>query len=75
VADILKMDEFMSQKKVKRAQILGLLKESKISQQKAACPLGITTRQVRRLARCYQAAGFACLNRTPVQVLNWNNSR
>lgn len=55
------MDELMSQKEVKRAQILDLLKDDKISQQDASKRLGISTRQVRRLTRRYQAAGLAGL--------------
>ena len=51
----------MSQKEVKRAQILDLLIEGKISQQEASKRLGVTTRQVRRLTRRYQAAGLAGL--------------
>ena len=61
VADILKMDKLMSQKEAKQAQVLELLKEHKISQQEASKRLGITTRQVRRLTRRYQAAGLAGL--------------
>jgi len=57
----LKMDILMSQKEVKRAQILDLLIEGKISQQEASKRLGVTTRQVRRLTRRYQAAGLAGL--------------
>ena len=55
------MDILMSQKEVKRAQILDLLIEGKISQQEASKRLGVTTRQVRRLTRRYQAAGLAGL--------------
>lgn len=52
------MDKFMSQKEVKKAQILDMLKEGKISQQEASQRLGITTRQVRRLAKRYLASGL-----------------
>ena len=55
------MDNLMSQKEVKRARILDLLIEGKISQQEASERLGVTTRQVRRLTRRYQAAGLAGL--------------
>ncbi|KRH79772.1 hypothetical protein FERRO_08480 [Ferrovum sp. JA12] len=55
------MDKLMSQKEVKRAQMLDLLTEGKIDQQEAARRLGITTRQVRRLTRRYQAAGLSGL--------------
>jgi transposase len=58
VADKLKMDKYMSQKEVKRAQILELLKAKKISQQEASKRLDMTTRQVRRLSKCYQSAGM-----------------
>jgi len=61
VADIFKMDKLMSHKEVKRAQVLELLKEDKISQQEAARRLDVSTRQVRRLTRRYQAAGLAGL--------------
>lgn len=55
------MDKLMSHKEVKRAQVLELLKEAKISQQEAARRLGVTTRQVRRLAKRYQEDGLAGL--------------
>ena len=55
------MDKLMSHKEVKRAQVLELLKEDKISQQEAARRLDVSTRQVRRLTRHYQAAGLAGL--------------
>jgi len=55
------MDKLMSQQEVKRAQVLELLKENKISQQEASKRLGITTRQVRRLTKRYQTAGLAGL--------------
>jgi predicted transcriptional regulator len=40
------MDKLMSQKEVKRSQILDRLKEGKTSQQEAAQQMGISTRQV-----------------------------
>lgn len=52
------MDKLMSQKEVKKAQVLELLKDKKISQEEAAKRLDITTRQVRRLSKRYQAAGM-----------------
>jgi Homeodomain-like domain len=52
------MDKLMSQKEVKKAQVLDMLKEHKISQLDAAQRLGISTRQVRRLAKCYLALGL-----------------
>ena len=55
------MDKLMSQKEAKKAQVLELLKEHKISQQEASKRLGITTRQVRRLTKRYQASGLAGL--------------
>ena len=61
VADILKMDILMSQQETKKAQVMELLKEHKISQQEASQRLGITTRQVRRITRRYQAAGLVGL--------------
>ncbi len=42
-------------------RVLDMLKAHKISQQDASQRLGITTRQVRRLAKRYQAAGLAGL--------------
>ena len=55
------MDKLMSHKEVKRAQVLALLKEDKISQQEAARRMGVTTRQARRLAKRYQVSGLAGL--------------
>lgn len=52
------MDKLMSQKEVKKAQVLELLKDKKISQEEAAKRLDITTRQVRRLGKRYRAAGM-----------------
>jgi DNA-directed RNA polymerase specialized sigma24 family protein len=45
------MDKQMSQNEVKRAQVLDLLRERKISQQETSKRLGVSTRQVRRLAK------------------------
>lgn len=55
------MDKLMSQKEVKRAQVLDRLKEGKISQQQASKQMGITPRQVRRLVKRYQQEGVAGL--------------
>lgn len=55
------MDKLMSQKEIKRAQVLDRLKEGKIGQQQASKQMGITTRQVRRLAKRYQMEGLAGL--------------
>jgi transposase len=52
------MDKLMSQKEVKRAQILDMLKENKISQQEAANQMDVTPRQVRRMVKRYQASGL-----------------
>lgn len=52
------MDKLMSQKEVKKAQVLELLKDKKISQEEAAKRLDITTRQVRRLSKRYRAVGM-----------------
>jgi len=57
----MEVDKFMSQKEAKRGQILEVLKEDKISQQEAAKRMGVSTRQVRRLAKRYQAEGLAGL--------------
>lgn len=55
------MDKLMSQQEVKRAQVLELLKENKISQQEASKRLNITTRQMRHLTKRYQTEGSAQL--------------
>lgn len=55
------MDKLMSQKEVKRAQILDQLKENKISPQDASKQMGVSPRQVRRLARRYLEGGLAGL--------------
>lgn len=55
------MDDLMSQKEARRAQVLALLNEKTISQQEAAKHLGITPRQTRRLAKRYQSEGLAGL--------------
>ena len=62
------MGNLMNQKEVKRAQILNMLKEDKISQQEAAKRMGISTRQVRRLFKRYQAEGLA----SPASALTGN---
>ncbi len=51
----------MSEKEVKRSQILDRLKEGKISQQEEARQMDISTRQARRLSRRYQQDGLAGL--------------
>jgi predicted transcriptional regulator len=58
---IWKMDKLMSQKEVKRSQILDRLREGKISQQEAAQQMDISTRPARRLAKRYQREGLAGL--------------
>lgn len=55
------MDKLMSQQEVKRAQVLDFLKECKISQQEASKRMGVSTRQVRRLAKRYLAEGLGGL--------------
>jgi len=55
------MGELMSQKEVNRAQVLDMLKEDKISQQEASKRMGVSTRQVRRLAKRHQAEGLGGL--------------
>ena len=55
------MDKRMGQKEVKRAQVLDRLNEGKISQPQASKQVGITPRQVRRLANRYQQKGVAGL--------------
>ena len=42
MVDILKMEKLMNPKEVKRAQVLDLLKEDKVSQQEAARRMGVT---------------------------------
>lgn len=51
----------MSQKETRRAQVLTMLKEGKVTQQEAAKQLGVSTRQTRRLAKRYLAQGLAGL--------------
>ena len=55
------MDKLMSQEEVKRAEVLDLLKEDKISQQEASKRMGVSTRQVRRLGKRYLAEGLGGL--------------
>lgn len=55
------MGNLMSQKEVKRAQVLDMLKEDKISQQEASKRMGVSTRQVRRLSKRYEAEGLGGL--------------
>jgi transposase len=54
----MKLGKLMSQKEVKKAQILDMLKADKINQLEASQRLGITTRQVRRLAKRYLTSGL-----------------
>ena len=51
----------MSQKEVKRVQVLDMLKAGNINQKGAAKRMGITPRQVRRLVKRYQAYGLTAL--------------
>ena len=55
------MDKQMSQNEMKRAQVLDLLRERKISQQETSKRRGVSTRQVRRLAKHYLAEGLSGL--------------
>ncbi len=55
------MGKLMSQQEVKRAQILDMLEEDKISQQEASKRIGVGTRQVRRLSKRYRAEGLGGL--------------
>ena len=55
------MDILMNQKEVKRGQLLDLLKDDKISQTEAAKRMGVSTRQVRRLLKRYEAQGLSGL--------------
>lgn len=55
------MDKLMSQKEVKRGQVLDLLKGNKISRQEASKRMGIGARQLRRLAERYHAEGIGGL--------------
>lgn len=55
------MSKLMSQQEVKRAQILDMLEEDKISQQEASKRIGVGTRQVRRLSKRYRAEGLGGL--------------
>src|SRR5687767_10393122 len=51
----------MSKKELDRAGVLARVVERRLSQEKAATVLGISTRQVRRLLRAYQAQGASGL--------------
>lgn len=55
------MDQQMSQNEVKQAHVLDLLRERKISQQEASKRMGVSTRQVRRLAKRYLVEGLSGL--------------
>ncbi|RFC30750.1 MAG: Homeodomain-like domain-containing protein [Candidatus Nitrotoga sp. MKT] len=55
------MGKLMSQKEVKRARLLDMLEEDKISQQEASKRIGVSTRQVRRLPKRYWAEGLGGL--------------
>ena len=46
---------------MKRAQVLGMLEEDKISQQEASKQMGVGTRQVRRLSTRYHTEGLGGL--------------
>jgi len=52
------MGKLMSQKEVTRAQVLDMLEAGTISQQEISVRMGISTRQVRRLSKCYRAEGL-----------------
>jgi len=56
--DIFMVGNLMSQKEVKRARILDILKEGKISQQEASKRMGVSARQVRRMAKRYLSEGL-----------------
>ena len=77
------MDKLMSQKEMKRRQILYLLEDGKISQQEAAKRMEVSPRQVRRLLKRYHAEGLCGLaskkhgnpsNRRLDETLRWLNS-
>lgn len=55
------MGKLMNQKEVKRAHVLDMLEEDKISQQEASKRIGVSTRQVRRLSKRYRAEGLGGL--------------
>jgi transposase len=55
------MGKLMSQKEVKRAQILDMLKEGKIDQKEASERMGVSLRQVRRLSVRYRVEGLCGL--------------
>lgn len=55
------MDKLMSQKEVQRSQVLDMLKAHTISQLEASKRMGVSTRQVLRLSKRYQAEGLAGL--------------
>jgi transposase len=51
----------MSHKELSRPQTVIAISEGRLSQVKAAAVLAVTTRQIRRLLRAYQAQGAAAL--------------
>jgi len=55
------MGKLMSQKEVKRAQVLDMLEEDKISQQEASKRIGVSTRQVRAVVQVLSAEGLGGL--------------
>ena len=55
------MGMMMSQKEVKRAQLMELLKEGKIDQKEAARRLRVSVRQIKRIVKQYRAAGLSGL--------------
>ena len=64
------MDKLMNQKEVKRAQVLDMLKENKISQQEAAKQMDVSPRQVRRMVKRYQLSGLDGLIRSFLAPIN-----
>jgi transposase len=52
------MDDMMSQKEVKRAQVMELLTAGKIDQKEAGKRLTVSVRQIKRIVRRYRAIGL-----------------
>jgi transposase len=52
------MDDMMSQKEVKQAQVMELLTASKINQKEAGKRLAVSVRQIKRIVRRYRATGL-----------------
>jgi transposase len=55
------MDDMMSQKEVKQAQVMELLTASKINQKEAGKRLAVSVRQIKRIVQHYLVTGLSGL--------------